>query len=289
MNDTVILLKLYSKWLELFPFELSYFSKLKKYFSENLPLINEKPIYNPYTGKSKAKITTKEDLLNLLVERTRYLLDKVSGSKLEKAGILKTKNKIILKGIEILNESSELELKELYISKNDDSKRYRKNINKWFKNQERYFNKLYEQIKKKDEILKESKQETKKINNTKKIHNSYTYKKLASNYTAITDVFNSLKNKFICDNTKSTNFKYIFQNKIPKLPIKWIHDKIALYYFIKLLFDRKLIDEIPNKWEVTCNIFIDKNSNKFPVKNFGRQSKPSKEISELLERVVNNL
>ena len=290
VDDAVILLKIYSKWLELFPFELSYFSKLKKYFSSNLPLINEKPIYNPYTNKSKAKFTSKENLLNVLAEHTKYLLTKVSGVKLRKAGILETKNQIVDKEIEILNESSELELKELNISKNDDSRRYSKIINKWFENQEKYFKNLYKLIEKQDEILKENKQETKKINNTKKTPNSYTYIKYATNSDAITDVLSALKrNNFIDDSVKLTNFRNIFNNKKPKSEIIWSGNISELYYFVKLIHIKHgLIEKQSHTiWKVTANIFVDKNKNQFFSKQLKSQKDPKS--APKLKKLVKNL
>lgn len=56
VNDIRELIETYQKWLTTFPFNLPYFVNLKATFQKNMPLLQGKVEYNPYTKLSKAKL-----------------------------------------------------------------------------------------------------------------------------------------------------------------------------------------------------------------------------------------
>jgi len=76
----------YSKWLNLFPFEIEAFSGLKEMFSKNLPFLDGPFKFNPYDGTTSAKVVNQETLIIRLQERTKTLLRKSNYS----GGLLNT-------------------------------------------------------------------------------------------------------------------------------------------------------------------------------------------------------
>lgn len=87
-TDLNILLGTYQKWLKTFPFDISFFSELKPHFEKQLPILNGKPETNKYTGLAKVKMHTKGSLIDVLLNLTKNLLDKVNVPELRKQGAI---------------------------------------------------------------------------------------------------------------------------------------------------------------------------------------------------------
>lgn len=87
-TDLNILYSTYQKWLKTFPFEISFFAELKPHFEKQLPILNGKPETNKYTGLAKGKMHTKGSLIDVLLNLTKNLLDKVNVPELRKQGAI---------------------------------------------------------------------------------------------------------------------------------------------------------------------------------------------------------
>jgi len=87
-TDLNILLSTYQKWLNIFPFDISFFANLKPHFEKQLPILNGKPETNKYTGLAKVKMHTKGSLIDVLLNLTKNLLDKVNVPELRKQGAI---------------------------------------------------------------------------------------------------------------------------------------------------------------------------------------------------------
>jgi hypothetical protein len=76
--DLNILDTTYRNWLKIFPFNISYFRELKKYYETQFPILKGKPSYNKYTGLTKVKIQTQSELIESLTNLTKELLQKIT-------------------------------------------------------------------------------------------------------------------------------------------------------------------------------------------------------------------
>lgn len=118
----------------------------------------------------------------------------------------------------------------------------------------------------------------KQVNNKAISIHSFTYKFNNKNYEAVSDLFDNLiKNNFISADTNKKDFRKIFENQSPQSPIMWIGNISELYFFIKLLhIDNKLIENLGKKiWNVTDQIFVDKQGKPFGKQRFRSLKKPS--------------
>src|SRR3972149_10039210 len=110
-SDFNILMETYKKWIKMFPFELSFFAKLKDYYTHTFPFLAEKFVTNKYTGISKAKLHTKTSLFDSLINITDNLLSNINGVSLYENGLISNINEIEL---ELLNNSRKLKIKQGY-------------------------------------------------------------------------------------------------------------------------------------------------------------------------------
>jgi hypothetical protein len=139
-TDIKLLIEIYQKWLNLFPFSIEYYFKgLKQQFQQSIPLLAEKPIKNPYTGLSGAKLTTPKQLITFLGETTKTLL-----------GAIKTQELIDKKAISDLDKHKFELLKESHRVKQDSlvgtflatEMGYLSIIDQWLTNESVYFEKM---------------------------------------------------------------------------------------------------------------------------------------------------
>lgn len=135
-TDLNILLSTYQKWLKIFPFEISFFSKLKPYFENQLPILNGKPEYNPYSKVSKVKMHTKGSLIDALLNLTKNLLDKVNVPTLRKQGAITD-----IQANQLEFAEAELNTKTAEITKqySKGELKYVKALKKWLQLHKDYF------------------------------------------------------------------------------------------------------------------------------------------------------
>jgi hypothetical protein len=127
---------IYQKWLSVFPFTVQPFDKLKDRFTNIFPVIDDEPVYNPYTQLTKFRVITKGKLIAWLINKTQEILKSVDSQNLLKEGFINDRKahrfdlvsgKHKTKQMKLLNEFSENE------------KQYLKIIKKWLSNEIDYF------------------------------------------------------------------------------------------------------------------------------------------------------
>lgn len=160
-TDLNILYITYQKWLKVFPFDISFFTNLKPYFENQLPIVNGEPVTNRYTGTTKVKMHTKGSLIDVLLNLTNDLLTQINPYVLYEKGLLnepqKLKLELVLNEMKIDNEQGYLSQKQ------NEEQRYRDTLKKWFDRQKRFIDEVTplvkalppQPIKTKAEILKE--------------------------------------------------------------------------------------------------------------------------------------
>jgi hypothetical protein len=132
------LYEVYRRWLNTFPFEISYFKHLKEYFEKQLPILKGTPETNRYSGLAKAKMQTKISLIEALIKTSDSLLTQINGVMLYENGVITDANKIKL---ELVINSRKLKLKEGY-SNNllNEEQHYKEMLNNWFNDEQTFWN-----------------------------------------------------------------------------------------------------------------------------------------------------
>lgn len=135
-TDLNILLGTYQKWLKTFPFDISFFAELKPHFEKQLPILNGKPETNKYTGLAKVKMHTKGSLIDVLLNLTKNLLDKVNVPELRKQGVITN-----IQANQLEFAEAELNTKTAEITKqySKGELKYVKALKKWLQLHKDYF------------------------------------------------------------------------------------------------------------------------------------------------------
>jgi|GEM_PF-1241763 len=138
-SDFNILLATYNQWFKMFPFELSFFSDLKFYFENNIPIVQDFHT-NKYLGLTKARLKTKTDLINFLTSITEKIILDINTQSLHDLGLLSDFDKTEM---ELIKQERKQKLKEGYQnSSKDPDTRYRKIIKEWFKDELKFIKKI---------------------------------------------------------------------------------------------------------------------------------------------------
>lgn len=154
-TDLNILLNIYQKWLNIFPFEISFFGNLKNHFEKTLPFLSGKPEVNKYTGLATAKIHTKSSLIDALTNLTNSLITQLNSHSLYERGLLTEPDKVKL---ELILNERKLKLKKGYTNKSqNDEQRYRKILKAWFTDEKAFINEITPLVK---TLLPQSKENT---------------------------------------------------------------------------------------------------------------------------------
>ncbi|MCA6361698.1 MAG: hypothetical protein IM638_01555 [Bacteroidetes bacterium] len=158
-TDLQLLLNIYQKWLNEFPFELnSYFGNLKQYFENSLPLLNGTSEMNIYSGWARVKFHTKASLIMLIENITKDILNQINGVSLYEKGLITDTNKI---QIELLISSRKLKLNAGYKSSSkDEEQRYRKILKEWLEDEKKFFKELAPLLSQSIAVNQNPKQET---------------------------------------------------------------------------------------------------------------------------------
>ena len=139
-TDLNVLVGTYEKWLKIFPFEISYFGNLKQHFEKQLPLLNGNPEENMYTGLAKAKIHTKNSLIEALINLTNDLITQLNGLILYEKGQLTDPQKIKM---ELIINSRKMKLKQGYNNSSpNEEQRYRNILKDWFKDEKNFIDEI---------------------------------------------------------------------------------------------------------------------------------------------------
>lgn len=138
-TDIISLLSIYDQWYQSFPFNISFFSNLKKDFSNTFPFLVDEPVYNPYLGISKAKIQSVEGLLESLDVITSTILSSIDTTQLYKDDYISNESKYMLDLT--LNEHAITQKLLLKKFSNGEIK-YIKTIKSWLENEKKFVEKI---------------------------------------------------------------------------------------------------------------------------------------------------
>lgn len=119
---------------------------------------------------------------------------------------------------------------------------------------------------------------------------AFKYKKLSSNISQLTELFNTLKkHHYISGETDIKDFRKIFSQALPDKPITWIGTLEEITYFVKLLhLDYQVIDKMTKDiWKVTANLFVDEHGSPYDRNKFRGQKTPAR--ASQLEKAVAKL
>lgn len=142
--DFNVLYETYQKWLNTFPFEISYFKQLKETFSNRFPIISGAPKVNRYSGIAKASMLNKQELIVSLISTTKHLLKKIDTVELFSKGSITDIQK---SKIELISEAHRVAQTILLDEFGKGESKYLKVISKWLENEKKYFNELIPLIK----------------------------------------------------------------------------------------------------------------------------------------------
>lgn len=144
-TDFNILISTYEKWLKVFPFELSFFNKLKGHFSKSLPILKGKPEINIYTGLAKVRTHTKSSLIDVLLDLTNSLITQINSHSLYERGLLTEPDKIKL---ELVLTERKLKLDQGYINNSqNEEQRYRSILKEWLADEKAFINDITPMLK----------------------------------------------------------------------------------------------------------------------------------------------
>lgn len=159
-TDLNLLISTYKKWVSIFPFQLTHLAPLKDHFEKTMPLIASKPVLNPYTGLSAAKILTLSELFAWLVKATNTILMELNAMKLYEQGKITEVSKAKL---EYLNAARKFELDELAVTRLSDRPEYIRMLKRWFAGEKKYLKELGEILDAKPQVKTESVPEAKPV------------------------------------------------------------------------------------------------------------------------------
>jgi hypothetical protein len=119
---------------------------------------------------------------------------------------------------------------------------------------------------------------------------SFTFIHNSRNPTALYDSLDVLmKHHLLSEQTLKKDFKLIFENKMPSVPLQWTGSLSELAYYVKLLHNEyKVIQGLGNNiWKVTSQLFVNGEGHPYYWKRFKGQKKPSR--AELIENAASKL
>lgn len=134
-----VLLSIYQTWLNIFPFEISYFKDLRQKFERDIPLLAAKPEYNKYAGLSKVKMQTKSGLIKVLVSKTKELLGKIDASELLRKNAI---NDTKVHTYELISESHRIKQLSLLGDYSIGEKEYIELVQNWLSNEKNFFSEI---------------------------------------------------------------------------------------------------------------------------------------------------
>lgn len=140
LPDLNKLVSIYREWLSFFPFELSFFKKLKAHFESQTPILENLSEPNIYTGLVGGKLKSESALVNWLVELTESILREVNTFKLHEQGELTDASGIQL---ELLLAQRRQKLEKGYSNASPDTQtRCRRIVKEWLKDEKKFLKEL---------------------------------------------------------------------------------------------------------------------------------------------------
>ena len=139
-TDMNLLYSTYQNWLEIFPFELSFFGNLKNHFQNQFPILIGKPQTNRYLGTAKFNVHSKESLMIYLLSITDSIITQLNSNNLVENNLLTEPDKI---KFEIVVSERKLKNKIGYLSnENDDKRKFADILNEWFADEKKFIDEV---------------------------------------------------------------------------------------------------------------------------------------------------
>lgn len=166
-NDLDQLYKMFQNWISYFP-DLYFFKALKEKYYKKIPLqmVMYDPEYNKYLGLYRYTSRTEEELIEILVNNTKELLNKIKSDELLKNKLISDVDKHKL---DILNEDHRIRQKRLLDDLRSGEKKYVNLIQEWLTNEKNYFKDVSETLadldNTKEHLINQIFEETIKISN----------------------------------------------------------------------------------------------------------------------------
>ncbi len=130
-----VLLSIYNKWLETFPFNLPYFIEIKDSISKKLPIVSKINSTNRYNGLTSVKLHTEESIVFYLCELTKHLLYQIKSFE----DVNKDDFDINQRQRELLIESRIIKNKALLLKFDKSELSYIKTIKQWLQDESDFF------------------------------------------------------------------------------------------------------------------------------------------------------
>lgn len=133
-----IIIKHYFKWLNLFPFDIEFFSDLKEHF-EGYILVSNDARRNKFTGEIKPKLFTEQEIMDFCIRKTKELLGKIDIHK-----ILQQKENVNFDSLKLEFSGSELNINISSLTKqfHRGELEYIEVLKKWLEYHQEYFKKV---------------------------------------------------------------------------------------------------------------------------------------------------
>jgi hypothetical protein len=134
----------YNRWIKLFPFELSYFSNLKKEYEDKFSILFDgKPEINRYSGQVNFKLYTNSDFIEKLISLTKDLLLKVDNTIRDQ---IRDLNDLTDHSIRLAGEKHKIKQDKLLFRFTCKELSYVKILDEWLKNEKSHFKELIDII-----------------------------------------------------------------------------------------------------------------------------------------------
>jgi hypothetical protein len=137
--DLNVLETTYNNWLKVFPFNISYFKELKKYFEKHFPIVKGPSKTNRYSGITSIKLLTQSDFVSFLNSLTRTLLDKVESHILVSEGVISDLKK---HSVELLSSNHRINQATTLSKFSEGELEYVEVLRHWLANEKSYFTEL---------------------------------------------------------------------------------------------------------------------------------------------------
>ncbi|WP_291915000.1 hypothetical protein [Chitinophaga sp. CB10] len=152
-TDVNELIVKYDRWMKEFPWHISYLAHLKPHFENQLPILNGAPIYNRYSGISKARIITEERMIEYIISATTMILQAVNVKALQDKQLLTEPDK---KQIELINARRDHELRQLGQNFKDERAKVNRILKQWYSGEIRYLKDMAPFLQKMDDLQPEA-------------------------------------------------------------------------------------------------------------------------------------
>jgi len=240
-TDFNILIDMYQKWLNIFPFEISFFADLKPKFEKQLPIFKGTE-RNKYSGKQTFIIHTKSSLVNYLLNLTNDIITQINTTSLHEKGLLSEPQKIKL---ELIINERKNKLKQGYVNNSkDEGQQFRKIIKEWYADEKKFIDEITPHLK----GLKPKQLKSNLTDKTRLI--DYRFQTIFPD--SVNELYKLLNDQILIK-TNEEHFVWAFgigEDKPTDFkPIVWCGENTLLAYLIDKICQNR------NKWKVAEMIF----------------------------------